>query len=157
MSWQEQDLYKLVVIAKQKRHARFGSIQNKTQRVCQVGEKKKGKSVGNKQTKPWIWFGAFPWTQVSISKCIFQARRCFHGEEVFCSIFAWPGHHMVFKYLGGPHTSSWGTGVRAAPGSPAGMLSAVFCPYSDCVLWWVMKPHSFGRGPLLVLHFGSSL
>lgn len=40
MYWQEQDLYKLVVIAKQKRHAHFSSIQNKTQWVCQVGEKR---------------------------------------------------------------------------------------------------------------------
>lgn len=47
MYWQEQDLYKLVVIAKQKRHARFSSIQNKTQWVCQVGKKEK---ICRKQT-----------------------------------------------------------------------------------------------------------
>lgn len=119
MSWQERDLYELVVIAKQKRHARFGSIQNKTQQVCQVGGKKKSKSGGNKQTKPWVWFGAFPWTQVSISKCIFQARRCFRGAGVFCSIFAWPGHRTDFKYLRGPRTVGWATGARAAAVSPA--------------------------------------
>lgn len=80
MCWQQWGLYKLVVIAKQKRHAHFGSIQNKTQRVCQVGKKKE--RICRKQTKPWICFVAFPWTQVSISKCIFQTRRCFCGAEM---------------------------------------------------------------------------
>ena len=97
MYWQKQDRYKLVVTAKQKRHAHFGSIQNKTQWIYQVGIKEK--TEGNKQTKPWIWFGAFPWTQVSISKCIFQTHRCFHGAGMFSSVFAWPGHCTILKHL----------------------------------------------------------
>lgn len=51
MSWQEQHLYKLLVIAKQRRHARFGSTQNKTQQVCQVREKREKLEETNKQTK----------------------------------------------------------------------------------------------------------
>lgn len=45
-----EHLYKLVVIAKQKRHARFSSTQNKTQQVCQVGRKEKAGGNTNKQT-----------------------------------------------------------------------------------------------------------
>ena len=43
--------------------------------------------------------------------------------------------------------------------SPAALqlLSTAFCPSFESAFWWVLKSHSFGRAPLLVLRFRSSL
>lgn len=88
MSWQEQHLYKLVVIAKQKSHARFSSTQNKTQQVCQVGRKEKSwRKQTNKQSLLWClslepgfnkqvhFLGTqmFPWSR-SVLLCVYMAR-----------------------------------------------------------------------------------
>lgn len=132
---------KLVVIAKQKRHVHFGSIQNKTQRVCQVGKKEKICRKLTNKALALVW--CLSWTQVSISKCIFQARRCFHRAVVFCSIFAQAGHHTT-GLLRSSHLQlgSWCAGCSCEPCCLAGMLSTGFCPSFECAFWWVVKSHS---------------
>lgn len=81
MSWQEQHLYKLLLLNR-RGTLLSAPFKTKPSRFAKWGKKRK--HVGNNQSKPWIWFGASPRTQVSISKCISQARRGSHGAGVFC-------------------------------------------------------------------------